>query len=977
MTRNVKEVSLIQIRTGDQANLPKALHQSEFGLAKDKNRIFIGNAANADLKNRTTEFPYQNLEILTEFSELKDYFKYSYENNIDSVIIGDVIVSDRNKFKESLPIVIKCTKENPQISSDGKHKINGIDVELKSGNQIHDIIASINAVSSETQAYAIKMPGTDVITFVSFGQTLDIDDDLANTIGYPTFTDPYNSMPSRMVTEKLDDFLNITDFGIKGDGGARDTTAKDIYSSLLEVYKNYNDEQFFRDVFFPAGKYIYQVYNSTAFPFPLVSNLKVHGEGIDRTIIRAYDTNFNKPLLNGVDGYLNMATDTNNYGKGGYPTNICIEDMTFSGSDAAVICNLPNVENITFSRVKFVGINGGNELIHINSGKNISFTDCVFEKGNCGIKITGETTNVSITHCQFIDIKTQALLIGDEEGDNVRGVNVTSNIFTNCSHDNDSNYVIKLGNKAQYVSIHQSIFDKEVVERTGNTNPYNDDEFSDDRKNYIDTLNPNTDTKKLLRFAFTQPKWEYIDYLCNQDGKIVLSVDKKYEDGEYADNGLNIGVGELNELIISSVKKGNVEVQVDANSDLILGSANNVDDKNNEEGNIVIKKTLELNNNIISNSTGTENITIRPSTEKYINIDTSESTTPYAQLVLNKTNAVPNVGYVNKVAETCIMKEISYQTIEQYLNEKANLIEEGQENNLPTGILLEYFDPKIYGNNISITDISVNVMTPFYPMYDYVDTSYNCHGTVEYKKGYVYYKGDVVTKLTDNGRIFAIVLKQHLAEDDNVNNIPEIENELLKIIPSQKPSSAPIKYVDVVGQADYQQYELTKTYCVDYSDPSKETSQHTIDITKEQKTNIYGEKYNVEHEYKSGDIAEYQGATYVINFSDSYVDENNNHVSKEFFTDEKGNEDGSYFHHPSLSTRLVNKGYDYKFSMDRTFNPKFENDNYNSSIINFSNGYLYLNFYDKDGNIIDIESVNQLNPVGRMIVKIEYKRNEI
>ena len=117
MARNTKEISLIQIRSGKLSEMPKALHQSEYGLAKDANRLFIGNASNTLLKNRTI-FPYQNLEILTEFSNLKDYFKYSYENNI-KYANG---IDDRLELKEFLPIVISCHQEDPRPSRRCPHR---------------------------------------------------------------------------------------------------------------------------------------------------------------------------------------------------------------------------------------------------------------------------------------------------------------------------------------------------------------------------------------------------------------------------------------------------------------------------------------------------------------------------------------------------------------------------------------------------------------------------------------------------------------------------------------------------------------------------------------------------------------------------------------------------------------------------------------------------------------------------------------
>ena len=52
MARNTKEISLIQIRQGNLSELPRALHQAEFGLGKDGNRLFIGNGENSILKKK-------------------------------------------------------------------------------------------------------------------------------------------------------------------------------------------------------------------------------------------------------------------------------------------------------------------------------------------------------------------------------------------------------------------------------------------------------------------------------------------------------------------------------------------------------------------------------------------------------------------------------------------------------------------------------------------------------------------------------------------------------------------------------------------------------------------------------------------------------------------------------------------------------------------------------------------------------------
>ena len=374
MTRNTKEVALIQIRSGKLSEMPKALHQSEFGLAKDANRLFIGNAANPALKNREV-FPYQNLELLTEYSELKDFFKYSYENNITSAD-GE---TDRLKLKEFLPIVISCHTEPTNVPQ-GVLKINGIDVSIEAGSTMYDIVSAINSHSNETNTYATVFPGTRVITFVCTTNNFDLtgsNPELLTAIGYEQ-TGYDISMPIRKVTEKLDDNLHISDFAIKGDG---ENVSKQIFDALVEVYKNFDDSQFYRDVMFPAGTYAYDEVNNDAnvpyfTPFPLISNLHVHGEGIDRTILNNVTEN---TLLSCIDDKFYAEFGDPSYGKGGMPSNILIEDMTFSGS-STTLAKLIGCSNVTFSRVKFTG-SGSNKLIEI-AGKNNYENNVIYELNN-------------------------------------------------------------------------------------------------------------------------------------------------------------------------------------------------------------------------------------------------------------------------------------------------------------------------------------------------------------------------------------------------------------------------------------------------------------------------------------------------------------------------------------------------------------------------------------------------------------------
>ena len=246
MSRNTKEVSLIQIRSGNLAEMPKALHQAEFGLSKDANRLFIGNAVNTILANRT-EFPYQNLEILTEYSDLRDHFRYSYENNITDAG-GE---TDRAKLKEFMPIVITCENSFSTLAVGGKITVNDQEVTLTTGDTINQVAEKINQVSDQSNTYAsvIQTSSDTYLTIICLDGDLVVNDIEGSTIlqeiGFPEEITYDISMPERKVTEKLDDTLHITDFGVKGDGANKSQT---IYNSLIEVYRNYDNAQFFRDV---------------------------------------------------------------------------------------------------------------------------------------------------------------------------------------------------------------------------------------------------------------------------------------------------------------------------------------------------------------------------------------------------------------------------------------------------------------------------------------------------------------------------------------------------------------------------------------------------------------------------------------------------------------------------------------------------------------------------------------------------------
>lgn len=125
MAKNTKQIALIQNRFGKLNELPKELSLAELGFAHDTNQLFIGNSEHPTLKERldSDTFPYGNVEILTEFSDLPNIIKYS---------------PDMNGIKISYPITILGNVQNPIIKSGSSIFINDKEVKFDNGIDIND-----------------------------------------------------------------------------------------------------------------------------------------------------------------------------------------------------------------------------------------------------------------------------------------------------------------------------------------------------------------------------------------------------------------------------------------------------------------------------------------------------------------------------------------------------------------------------------------------------------------------------------------------------------------------------------------------------------------------------------------------------------------------------------------------------------------------------------------------------------------------
>ena len=832
-------------------------------------------------------------------------------------------------------------------------------------------------------------------------------------------------MPIRKVTEKLDDNLHISDFAIKGDGS---NVSKDIFDALVEVYKKNDDAQFFRDVFFPAGTYVYDMVNENVnipyfTPFPLVSNLHVHGEGIDRTILDNHTTN---TLLSCIDDEFNAEYGDDGYGNGDMPSNILIEDVTFSGA-APELARLIGCFNVTFNRVKFSG-DDTNTLITIagnasSFANNIVFNECQFENAACAIDIQEYAENVTINNCKFKNIGVSTVKVGNNNAqNNVRAITISGCHFEDIV--GTSGEVISLGENCKYTSVTNCTFDDAIIEKEANHPvPYKDngapqgeynpsqsysigdkcvyehkfyvatDGTTEDfdtnvwtefqRYNYTDILDITTDDKKLLRFKFAQPRWEYINYLVNGNGEVALIVDGKDSDIT-ASNGLNI-VEDANGIDIRSVKDGSVTLSMDAEKDLELGKptedmswtqdtqyavndevlvngiiykcvtahtsgtsfADDIDNwQEKSRTQIIIDKILQLNDHMISNKDGSGDIIVEPATDKIIEIQqTSDSVENYEDKIVNRPNAVPNVAFVKNYSTSSLIKHITFEDMADV---------DGNGN-----LLIGEFPLDQYGENIHITGVTVNVRNPFYKVIPYMTPD-----SADYYAGYEYYQGDVVKGTVSGATTYATILRTHIAENSNV-----VDNDNMKII--SNTYTRDIKSIDVIGKTgEGQENSLVKTCSNSYDGLNNEVIGN-INLVNIQNNNLFG--YTSTEEFDStkqyGDvkrIVKFQDRNYILSTKDDDTLYTITSTDLHNVDDE------------STQKRMYDEGYIYSFDEDRNFNIGTVG-NENPYSVNYAGGKVYVKLYDSDDTLVTSSNVSTklLNPAGDMIVKIDFVKEEL
>lgn len=247
---------------------------------------------------------------------------------------------------------------------------------------------------------------------------------VGNSAGYEAVTGPSSLAPVvRTYQRKLDDFVNVRDFGAVGDNTTDDTNA--INRALQQIYKSTvspTEARARRTIFFPGGSYV------VSNPILIPPYARLVGDGINSVIIR--QSQGNRSVANVCDSLFQSG-----------PT---------IGSSSAI---LPQDIEITGIQFQNSNTSPSFPLFQIDSASNVRIQSCEFRTNastgfytNCVTIRTTTTTTEKITFdsCQFINAGNGISLLGT----GIRSVRVLNSGF-----DDLANVAVDLNDSVNFTSI--------------------------------------------------------------------------------------------------------------------------------------------------------------------------------------------------------------------------------------------------------------------------------------------------------------------------------------------------------------------------------------------------------------------------------------------------------------------------------------------------------------------------------------------
>jgi hypothetical protein len=245
--------------------------------------------------------------------------------------------------------------------------------------------------------------------------------------GYQVVTGPADSDIVRNLQDKVDDFVNVRDFGVSSTGNSDQT--QDLQRAIYELYGReapVTPQRTRRALRFNGGTY--RIDGEIKIP-PYVTLI---GEGIDSV----------KIILNGPAAKLVTTTGSDadeEVALGEYPAAVHLKGMTIQRSNDNDFLVVDGSNNIVFEDVAFVGprvrpntIGAGSCVVvrsTVRDTANIHFNRCRFS--GVGYAALFESAlkieNVTFSGCTFRDLWSAIRM--DDLGGTVHGVKIRDSIF--------------------------------------------------------------------------------------------------------------------------------------------------------------------------------------------------------------------------------------------------------------------------------------------------------------------------------------------------------------------------------------------------------------------------------------------------------------------------------------------------------------------------------------------------------------------
>ena len=234
---------------------------------------------------------------------------------------------------------------------------------------------------------------------------------------------------TRSFQQKLDDFVNVRDFGVIGDGITDDTAA--INRAIREIYKSTVttvEARTRRKIYFPAGTYL------TSNTIQVPPNAHLVGDGINNAIIK--QTQGNKSVVEFCDTAFLTGSNIGSTGATTPGFNV-LDGFYFTTSNTSIsqpIFKIDSASNIKITNTRIeANINPGSypNLVQITSTVSptrlISFDNVIFNRAGNGICISGANVQkIRIANSYFENISNTSI-----DGGTVYGLTSVNNFHSN------------------------------------------------------------------------------------------------------------------------------------------------------------------------------------------------------------------------------------------------------------------------------------------------------------------------------------------------------------------------------------------------------------------------------------------------------------------------------------------------------------------------------------------------------------------